>query len=153
MPANDQPAIRHYRISLALVLGSEGRFGILTEAAVRVVATPRVEAIPSWFLPDWPRAIEAARDIARAGLSLSMARLSTPIETATLLALAGGGRGVGPLRAYLGFRKIEPEPCLLLVAATGNEKLVEEAKRGDAVEKWSHTSPLKPAFYTKVQSK
>ena len=112
-----------------LMLGSEGRFGIVTEAIVRVVPKPRVEAVPAWFLGDWPRALEAARDIGRAGLPLSMVRLSTPLETATLLALAGGGRGVRALRAYLGFRRIGPEPCLLLVAASGAEKLVELAVR------------------------
>jgi len=112
-----------------LALGSEGRSGILTEATVRVVSTPRVEAIPAWFLPDWPRALEAARDVGRAGLPLSMVRLSTPLETATLLALAGNGRGVRALRAWLGIRRIGPEPSLLLVAATGPEKLVELAVR------------------------
>lgn len=112
-----------------LVLGSEGRFGILTEATVHVVPKPRVEAIPGWFLPDWPRAVEAAHDIAQAGLPLSMVRLSTPLETATLLALAGGGRGVRALRAYLALRRIGPEPCLLLVAASGAEKPVELAVR------------------------
>ncbi len=112
-----------------VVLGSEGRLGIVTEAIVRVVPKPRVEAVPAWFLGEWPRALEAARDIARARLPLSMVRLSTPLETATLLALAGGGRGVRALRAYLGLRKIGPEPCLLLVAASGNEKLVELAVR------------------------
>jgi alkyldihydroxyacetonephosphate synthase len=108
-----------------LVLGSEGRFGILTEATVRVVPKSPVEATPTWFLPDWPRAVDAAHDIGRAGLPLSMVRLSTPLETASLLALAGGGRGVRALRAYLGIRRIGPEPCLLLVAASGSEKLVE----------------------------
>jgi alkyldihydroxyacetonephosphate synthase len=112
-----------------LALGSEGRLGVLTEATLRVVPKPRVEAVPSWFLPDWPRAVEAARDIARARLPLSMVRLSTPLETATFLALAGGSRRVRALRAYLGFRRIGPEPCLLLVAASGGEKLVELAVR------------------------
>ena len=112
-----------------LVLGSEGRFGILTETIVRVGPKPRVEAVPSWVLGEWPRAVDAARDIARARLPLSMVRLSTPIETATTLALAGEGRGVRALRAYLRFRRVGPEPCLLLVAASGDEKLVELAVR------------------------
>ncbi len=112
-----------------LVLGSEGRFGILTDTIVRVVPKPSVEAVPSWFLPDWPRAVEAARDIARAGLPLSMVRVSTPLETATFLALAGGNRGVGALRTYLRLRGIGPEPSLLLIAASGPEKSVEQAVR------------------------
>ena len=112
-----------------LVLGSEGRFGILTDTIVRVVPKPRVEAVPSWFLGEWPRALDAAREIARAGLPLSMVRLSTPIETATTLALADERRGARALRSYLRFRRIGPEPCLLLVAASGREKLVELAVR------------------------
>ena len=61
-----------------LVLGSEGRFGIVTETILRTMPRPAREAFPAWFLPDWPRAMEAARAIARAGLPLSMARVSTP---------------------------------------------------------------------------
>jgi alkyldihydroxyacetonephosphate synthase len=112
-----------------LVLGSEGRFGVLTDAIVRAVPKPRVEAVPVWFLGEWPRAVEAAREIARAGLPLSMVRLSTPLETATTLALAGNGRGIAALRGYLRLRRIGPEPCLLLVAASGHERLVESAVR------------------------
>jgi alkyldihydroxyacetonephosphate synthase len=112
-----------------LVLGSEGRLGVLTQATVRVVPKPRITASPAWFLPDWPRAVEAARDIARAGLPLSMVRLSTPLETATLLALAGEGRAVTALRGYLRLRRLGPEPCLLIGLATGIERIVEVAVR------------------------
>ncbi|HEY7133206.1 MAG TPA: FAD-binding oxidoreductase [Candidatus Limnocylindrales bacterium] len=112
-----------------LVLGSEGRLGILTEATLRAVSKPPVEAVPSWFLGEWPRALDAAREIARAGLPLSMVRLSTPLETATTLALAGESRSLDALRGYLRFRRIGPEPCLLLVAASGREKIVEHAVR------------------------
>ena len=112
-----------------LVLGSEGRFGVLTRATVRAVAKPRVEGVPAWFLGEWPRAVEAAREIARAGLPLSMVRLATPIETATTLALAGESRGLRALRGYLRMRRIGPEPCLLLVIARGEERIVETAAR------------------------
>jgi alkyldihydroxyacetonephosphate synthase len=112
-----------------LVLGSEGRFGIVTETILRTVPRPAREAIPAWFLPDWPRALAAARAIARAGLPLSMARLSTPVETETLLALGGRPGRVRALRGWLRLRGIGPEPSLLLIAASGPEKLVELAVR------------------------
>lgn len=112
-----------------LVLGSEGRLGILTEATVRVVARPAREAFPAWFLPDWSHAIEAARAIGRAGLPLSMIRVFTPLETATLLALAGDSRSMRLLRRYIGFRNVGPEPSLLLVGASGTDRLVEAAIR------------------------
>lgn len=112
-----------------LVLGSEGRLGVLTEATVRVVARPASEAFPAWFLPDWAHAIEAARAVGRAGLPLSMIRALTPLETATLLALAGESRSMRLLRRYLGIRKVGPEPSLLLVGASGSDRLVEAAIR------------------------
>jgi alkyldihydroxyacetonephosphate synthase len=112
-----------------LVLGSEGRLGILTEATVRAVPRPAREAFPAWFLPDWSNAVEAARSVARAGLPLSMVRASTPFETATLLALAGETRSMGLLRRYLRLRNVGPEPSLLLVGASGAERVVEAAVR------------------------
>jgi alkyldihydroxyacetonephosphate synthase len=112
-----------------LVLGSEGRLGVLTEATVRVVARPAREAFPAWFLPDWSHAIEAARAVGRAGLPLSMIRVLTPLETRTLLALAGESRSMGLLRRYLGFRKMGSGTSLLLVGASGTDRLVEAAVR------------------------
>jgi alkyldihydroxyacetonephosphate synthase len=112
-----------------LVLGSEGRLGVLTEVVVRAVARPAIQATPAWFLPDWPRALEVAREIARARLPLSMVRLSTPIETATILALAGDSRRLDLLRRYLRLRRVGPEPCLLVVLASGIERVVEPAVR------------------------
>jgi alkyldihydroxyacetonephosphate synthase len=61
-----------------------------------------------------------------------MVRLSTPLETATLLALAGDGRGIAALRGYLRLRRVGPEPCLLIVLAAGREQLVEVAIRETA---------------------
>src|SRR5262249_50703526 len=94
---------------------------------VRAAPKPRVQATPAFVLGEWPRALDAARDIARGGLPLSMVRLSTPIETATTLALAGDGRRPRVLPGYLRLRRVGPEPCLLLLVATGGEKLVETA--------------------------
>jgi alkyldihydroxyacetonephosphate synthase len=112
-----------------LVLGSEGRLGVLTEATVRVVDRPAREAFPAWFLPDWAHAVEAARAVGRAGLPLSMIRALTSLETATLLALAGDSRTMRLLRRYLGFRNLGKEPSLLLVGASGTDRLVEAAIR------------------------
>jgi alkyldihydroxyacetonephosphate synthase len=112
-----------------LVLGSEGRFGILTDTILRTVPRPAREAVPAWFLPDWPRAVSAARAIGRSGLPLSMARIATPADTEAVLALGGRPGRVRALRAWLRLRGIGPDPCLLLVAASGPEKLVELAVR------------------------
>ena len=84
-----------------LVLGSEGRLGVLTEGTVRVSPIPAREEVHGVFLPDFPSAIAAVRDIAAMRLPLSMLRLSTPEETRTTLLLAGHERLIRALEAYL----------------------------------------------------
>lgn len=112
-----------------LVLGSEGRLGVITRTTVRAVPKPPREAFPAWFLPDWPRAVEAGRALARSGLPLSMIRVSTPHETQSLLAMAGRSRGGELLGRYLRLRGLGPERSLLLIGATGLERFVEGAVR------------------------
>jgi alkyldihydroxyacetonephosphate synthase len=112
-----------------LVLGSEGRLGVLTRATVRAVPRPPREAFPAWFLPDWPRALEGGRDLARSGLPLSMVRVSTPHETQSLLAMAGRSRAGDILGGYLRLRGLGPERTLVIVGASGIERFVEGAVR------------------------
>ncbi|HEX8940835.1 MAG TPA: FAD-binding oxidoreductase [Candidatus Limnocylindrales bacterium] len=107
-----------------VVLGSEGRLGIVTEATVRTTPLPEVEAFPAVFLPDFEAALAAVRELARARLPLSMVRLSTPVETATTLALAGHERLLGWLRRYLRARGVGPGRCLLLLGVSGRRRLV-----------------------------
>jgi alkyldihydroxyacetonephosphate synthase len=87
-----------------MVLGSEGRLGILTEATVRVTPAASYEAFHAVFFPDWTSAETAVRQIVQAGLSLSMLRLSNPLETTTMLALAGHKKLISLLEGYLSLR-------------------------------------------------
>jgi alkyldihydroxyacetonephosphate synthase len=102
-----------------LVLGSEGRLGILTEATVRISPLPEFEAFHAVFLPDWERAEPAVRAIVQARLGLSMLRLSNPVETTTMLTLAGHERQVALLEAWLRLRGAGAGKCMLLVGASG----------------------------------
>jgi alkyldihydroxyacetonephosphate synthase len=102
-----------------LVLGSEGRLGILTEAAVRISPLPAFEAFHAVFLPDWEGAERAVRAIVQARLGLSMLRLSNPVETATMLTLAGHARQVALLETLLRLRGAGEGKCMLLVGASG----------------------------------
>src|SRR5699024_6782584 len=72
-----------------IILGSEGRFGILTEVTVRVTPLPEKEEFHVAFLPSWEEGIRLVRSIAQAKLPLSMVRLSNAVETHTQLQLAG----------------------------------------------------------------
>jgi alkyldihydroxyacetonephosphate synthase len=112
-----------------LVLGSEGRLGVVTEATVRIAPLPEREEFHGVFFPDFDRAASAARDIVQAGLSLSMLRLSTPVETATTLALAGHENLIGLLEGVLSVRGVSDEKCLLLLGFTGSQALVKFTRK------------------------
>jgi alkyldihydroxyacetonephosphate synthase len=102
-----------------MVLGSEGRLGILTEAAVRITREPEYEAFHAVFFPNWGMASLATREIAQAKLPLSMLRLSNPLETVTMLTLAGHKRLIGALETYLGWRGCADEKCMLMIGVSG----------------------------------
>jgi alkyldihydroxyacetonephosphate synthase len=112
-----------------MVLGSEGRLGILTEATMRVLPIPPCEAFHAIFFPDWDRACAAVRALAQSGMSLSMARLSTPGETAMNFALAGHPRQVAALKRLLALRGIGAGACMLLLGFTGSPALVDLSRR------------------------
>jgi alkyldihydroxyacetonephosphate synthase len=112
-----------------VVLGSEGRLGILTEVTVRASRRPVLQRFSAYVVPDWDRALELARRLGQSGLPLSMARISTPLETATTFALAGDRRGSGLLRRYLGWRGQGPERCLVIVGLGGHPDVVGATAR------------------------
>lgn len=110
-----------------MVLGSEGRIGILAEVTVRVMPLPEREAFHAVFFPNWSAAELAVRSIAQAKLPLSMLRLSNPLETLTTLTLAGHKKLIGLLETYLGWRGCGNEKCILLVGASGSPAGVDHA--------------------------
>jgi alkyldihydroxyacetonephosphate synthase len=102
-----------------MVLGSEGRFGILTEACVRLCPIPEREEFHAVFFPDFQHGVEAVRQILSAGLSLCMLRLSTSNETTTTLALAGHENLIGALERLLAIRGLGEGKCMLLLGISG----------------------------------
>ncbi len=112
-----------------LVLGSEGRMGILTEATVRISALPEREDFHAVFFPNFDSGHTAVRQIMQAGLPLSMLRLSTAVETTTTLALAGHEQLIGLLERLLAIRDVDEDKCMLLVGFTGSNDQVKTSRR------------------------
>jgi len=111
-----------------VVLGSEGRLGILTEISVRVTPLPETEEFLAVFFPDWEAGLETIRELAQSRVPFSMLRLSTPEETEATLVLAGHERRIGALEAYLRLRGTGKTKCLLLVGLTGRRRIVQAAR-------------------------
>jgi alkyldihydroxyacetonephosphate synthase len=122
-----------------VILGSEGRLGVLTEVTVRASRNPRLERFNAYVVPDWDRALELARRLGQSGLPLSMARVATSLETATTFALAADRRGSGLLRRYLDWRGQGPGRCLVIVGLSGRPEIVGATARAvDDLVRGSH---------------
>lgn len=103
-----------------VVLGSEGRLGIITEATVKISPLPQSEYFLGVFFPDFGRGMTAVREIAQSGVATSMLRMSGPQETAVNLALAGQKGVISVLESVLATRGIKDEKCLLIIGFTGS---------------------------------
>jgi alkyldihydroxyacetonephosphate synthase len=103
----------------ALVLGSEGTLGVITELALRVRPVAPEQRYEAWLLRSFAGGCEALRALAQAELAPDVVRLSDEDETRTTLALAGehgwleraGGVALGALRYRPG--------CLLVTGWEG----------------------------------
>ena len=109
-------------------MGSEGRFGVLTEAQVRITPVSECEGFHAVFFPSWEQGSSAVRELAQAKLPLSMLRLSNAIETETQLALAGHPGLIAWLQRYLGWRGVSEGQCMLLIGITGDRRMYRYAK-------------------------
>jgi len=65
-----------------MVLGSEGRLGIITEATVHVHRLPDERTILGYLFPSWTEGLAAMREIAADEASPSVTRVSDSYETA-----------------------------------------------------------------------
>jgi alkyldihydroxyacetonephosphate synthase len=112
-----------------IILGSEGRLGILTVVTVRVTPLPEREDFHAVFFPTWEDGLIAVRKIIQARLPLSMLRYSTSTETATTLALAGHERLIGTLERLLSIRGAGAQKCMLLIGLSGDDALVKLTRK------------------------
>jgi len=112
-----------------LILGSEGRLGVITNVVVRIQRLPQEESFHGVFFRDWTSGVEAVRILAQSKVPLSMLRLSDPTETETTLALAGKENLMNWVDRGLRVLKYGSERCLLLFGVTGDRGFSTKVRR------------------------
>jgi alkyldihydroxyacetonephosphate synthase len=110
-----------------LVLGSEGRIGIITQAKVRVRRLPEAEQFHGIFFPTWEQGMAAVKTVAQEALPVSMLRLSNPLETETTLILSGKS-WIGPADKGLRLIGFGSQRCLLVFGVTGSAAHVRRTR-------------------------
>ncbi|HDP34569.1 MAG TPA: FAD-binding oxidoreductase [Candidatus Hydrogenedentes bacterium] len=98
-----------------LVPGSEGVFGIITDAWARIHELPKKKEYRAFFFQDFESGVNAARTLLQQGVSTAMVRLSDANETFFYSVMHGGAEVAenGPI----GF-------CLMLIGFEGNPEHV-----------------------------
>ncbi len=110
-----------------MIMGSEGRLGIITEVKLRITPLPEQESFHVIFFPDWNTGLQAVRAMAQSRLQLSMMRLSNTIETFTQLKLAGSGLAIRLLEKYLDLRGAGASKTMFTFGVTGSRAQCKSA--------------------------
>ena len=112
-----------------IVLGSEGRFGIISEVKVRVSKLADQEQFTVVFFPSWQQACHFCQEVVQQRIQLSMLRVSNAIETQTQLKLAGHESAIKWLEHYLNLRGAKQQKCMLTYGLTGSKAQIKASKK------------------------
>ena len=115
-----------------LLVGSEGAFGVITSAALRIAPLPAERRYEGFMFPSFGDGAEALREMEQGGAAPHIARLSDEEETRMSFALAGTSGWKGELLGrWLRLRKVEGG-CLAILGWEGDAD-ANRARRSAAV--------------------
>ncbi|MBV9331103.1 MAG: FAD-binding oxidoreductase [Alphaproteobacteria bacterium] len=115
-----------------LVVGSEGTFGIITEAAIRVHAIPDLQFYSGYLFRSFESGAETIRRAVQQGIGAAMLRLSDAYETRFYrnYGVAGRRRGTQRLASlYLGARGFGDAASAMVVGFEGDRAQVQQSRR------------------------
>ena len=119
-----------------MVLGSEGRLGIICDATIQVRRLPPERTILGYLFPNWAESVAAMRDIAASEAAPSVTRVADANETAFSFATKKGGSLLDTLQstALKTFLKRAKgyeleEMCLGFIGYEGPERHVKAQRK------------------------
>jgi alkyldihydroxyacetonephosphate synthase len=116
-----------------LVAGSEGQFGIITEATVRVRALPETSDYRGYLFRDFASGAAAIRQAMQEEIPAAMLRLSDAEETRFYRAFGAVGKKPGLKswleKSYLDYRSFDAKACALIAGFEGRESEAADGRR------------------------
>jgi alkyldihydroxyacetonephosphate synthase len=97
--ASTGPSVRE------MILGSEGRLGVITEVTVQVHRTPEVREINGYLFPNWEAGIAAMHDISESDARPTVTRVSDARESGFSFATGKAKTGFDPQKVLMAFLK------------------------------------------------
>jgi alkyldihydroxyacetonephosphate synthase len=126
-----------------LILGSEGRFGVITRATMRVHKLPESERFYGTLFKNWDAGMNAVKETVQRNTQLSMMRLSDPVETEINFRLSGKKQAEFLKERFLPRFGFGNETSLLLFGITGDKKTVHQTrKKARSIFRSHGSSPL-----------
>jgi len=119
-----------------LALGSEGAFGVVTEATIRIRPVPAVRDYRGYLFRDFESGTAAIREAVQSGVAATMLRLSDAAETKFYRAFGAVGkkRGLSDRLAQmvLDSRGFDDKACALIAGVEGSAAEVEAGRKAFA---------------------
>lgn len=136
-----------------LIVGSEGTFGIVTQATLEVQPLPPVSEGTAYLFRDFAAGAAATRDAVQNGVAATMLRLSDAEETRFYRAFSAVGRRT-PFSDWIKSTVLKArgfsQPCILIAQFAGTKRRVDFAKAQlQQIAKQHHAMALgdKPAAH------
>lgn len=118
-----------------ILLGSEGRYGIIVEVTVKVSPLPQLQDYQMHLFKNFDAAKRAAKALAQSQLKLAMIRVSDAGETQAMFAMSGKKKGFAALVSQLIKKKIKlqgyesEKMCSMLIGVEGDAAFVRGERK------------------------
>ncbi len=118
-----------------MCIGSEGTFGVISEATMRIHPRPEQRIVPAFLFPEFAGGIEAMRECTRRESMPSMVRLNDPDKTGLSIAFKPPSSRLSQAvnHAFKGYLRAKgfdlPRACLALTAFEGRKSDVARQLR------------------------